>query len=116
MPSQCRAGKSRPPHYLGSRLHIITSVPYKCLYSLLIHRRPLAALEDRASGAIGHILSYLRRDDGVVWREARAPVDSLTTPKAEFGPIKRGQKKRAVPAVGRTILLPIENPGDGGVI
>lgn len=71
------------------------------------HSRPLAALEDRASGAIGSILGYFRRDEGVVWKQARAPVDALETPRAEFVPVRRGDKKRAeVPAVGRTILLP----------
>ena len=82
--------------------------------SQLTHRRPLAALEDRASGAIGSILGYFRRDDGVVWKQARAPVDALETPRAEFVPVRKGNKKRAVPAVGRTILLP-KDMDNGGV-
>ncbi|KAG8166106.1 hypothetical protein KVR01_004658 [Diaporthe batatas] len=76
---------------------------------------PLAALEGRASGAIGSIMGYFRRDDGVVWKQTRAPlVDALETPRVEFAPVRRGDKKRAVPAVGRTVLLP-RNVDSGGV-
>ncbi|KAH8756342.1 hypothetical protein F5883DRAFT_649492 [Diaporthe sp. PMI_573] len=76
---------------------------------------PLAALEGRASDALGSLLGYFRRDD-VVWKETRAPIESEKAPRAEFGPTKRGHKKRAVPPVGRTILLPIGDAGDGGSI
>lgn len=69
--------------------------------SPLTHHRPVAALEERASNAIGSFMGFFRRDQGAVPKmQARSP---------NMGP----RKKVEVRVVGRAISLPRHDAADG---